>query len=92
MTTAINPLVVSCLLCPQPFDVIHKTVGKVAAPCSAQNTIGPGADSVQALVLMGKHNASRLLVAEGGHLVGIIILKDLMKFLALKKMVKTRGT
>jgi predicted transcriptional regulator len=61
-----------------------KTVGEVAAPCSAENTIEPGADSVQALVLMRKYNASRLLVAEGGHLVGIITLKDLMKFLALK--------
>ena len=61
-----------------------KTVGEVAAPCSAENTIEPGADSVQALVMMRKYNASRLLVAEGGHLVGIITLKDLMKFLALK--------
>jgi CBS domain-containing protein len=33
---------------------------------------------------MRKYNASRLLVAEAGHLVGIITLKDLMKFLALK--------
>ena len=61
-----------------------KTVVEVAAPCSAENTIEPGADSVQALTLMRKYNASRLLVAEGGHLVGIITLKDLMKFLALK--------
>jgi Zn-dependent protease/predicted transcriptional regulator len=61
-----------------------KTVVEVAAPCSAENTIEPGADSVQALALMRKYNSSRLLVAEGGHLVGIITLKDLMKFLALK--------
>jgi CBS domain-containing protein len=61
-----------------------KTVGEVAAPCSAENTIAPDADSVQAIALMRKYNASRLLVAEGGRLVGIITLKDLMKFLAVK--------
>jgi Zn-dependent protease/predicted transcriptional regulator len=61
-----------------------KTVGEVAAPCSVENTIAPDADSVQAIALMRKYNASRLLVAESGHLVGIITLKDLMKFLAVK--------
>jgi Zn-dependent protease/CBS domain-containing protein len=61
-----------------------KTVGEVAVPCSAKNTIEPEADSVQALALMRKYGSSRLLVAEGGHLVGIITLKDLVKFLAVK--------
>jgi Zn-dependent protease/CBS domain-containing protein len=69
-----------------------KTVGEVAAPCSAENTIEPGADSVQALALMRKYNSSRLLVAEAGHLVGIITLKDLMKFLALKVELNEPGT
>ena len=69
-----------------------KTVVEVAAPCSAENTIEPGADSVQALALMRKYNSSRLLVAEAGHLVGIITLKDLMKFLALKVELNEPGT
>jgi CBS domain-containing protein len=53
-------------------------------PCSADNTIGPDADAVEALSRMSRTGQSRLMVVEEGRLLGIIALKDLLKFLALK--------
>ena len=39
---------------------------------------------MKALSLMSRTGTSRLLVAEEGRLVGILALKDLLKFFALK--------
>jgi Zn-dependent protease/CBS domain-containing protein len=61
-----------------------KRVRDVAIPCSQKNTIHPKADAVEALSLMKRDGASRLMVTEGGHLVGVIALKDLLEFLSLK--------
>ncbi|MHB8066581.1 MAG: site-2 protease family protein [Desulfobaccales bacterium] len=60
------------------------TIGEVASRGSHENMISPGADAVTALALMHKTGNSRLLVMEGNRLVGILSLKDLMKFLSLK--------
>jgi Zn-dependent protease/CBS domain-containing protein len=60
------------------------TVGALAAGCSTVNTIGPDADALKALSIMNQNNASRLMVVEEGHLVGIIALKDMLRFLSLK--------
>ena len=61
-----------------------KRVGDVATQCSPQNTIEPQADAMQALSLMARTGSSRLIVVEGDRLVGVITLKDLLKFLSLK--------
>jgi Zn-dependent protease/CBS domain-containing protein len=47
-------------------------------------TIRPDADALQAFAKMQRTGSSRLLVTEGDHLVGIISLKDLLRFLNLK--------
>ncbi len=60
------------------------TVGEVAKALSAENTIAPGADAMQALSRMSQTGNSRLLVIEDGRLVGVIALKDLLQFFALK--------
>ena len=65
-------------------DWAHKTVGDIALKCSSENTIEPGVDAVKALSKMNKTNLSRLLVVEKQKLVGIVTLKDLLKFLAIK--------
>jgi Zn-dependent protease/predicted transcriptional regulator len=52
--------------------------------CGAGNSIGPEDDAVHALSKMNSSQSSRLLVVEGDRLVGIISLKDLLKFLSLK--------
>jgi len=62
----------------------QKTVGEIAGRCSSDNTIHPDADAMEALSLMNRTGASRLVVAEGDHLIGVISLKDMLKFLALK--------
>jgi hypothetical protein len=46
-------------------------------------TISPDSDALEALGQM-QAAASRLLVVEGGRLVGVVSLKDLIRFLDLK--------
>ncbi len=62
----------------------QKSVGDIASGCSEENTIEPGADAVKALSRMSSTRSSRLMVVEGKKLIGIITLKDLLRFLALK--------
>jgi CBS domain-containing protein len=60
------------------------TVGELLHSCDPGNSISPDTDALQALELMNRTNRSRLLVIEGDNLVGILSLKDLLQFFALK--------
>jgi CBS domain-containing protein len=62
----------------------RQTVGTIAEPCGGENTVPPDLDAMQALALMSRSGRSRLLVADGERLVGILSLKDLLKFFSLK--------
>jgi len=62
----------------------RKTVRELATQCSTENTIGPQADAMEALSKMNRTGSSRLIVVEGDHAVGVIALKDMLKFLSLK--------
>jgi predicted transcriptional regulator len=62
----------------------QKTVGEVATKCSPGNTIEPQADAMQALSIMARTGSGRLIVIEENRLVGVITLKDMLKFLSLK--------
>lgn len=68
----------------------RQTVGAIAAPCTPETSISPDTDAVDALARMNKSRASRLLVTEGERLVGILTLKDLLRFLALKVELEER--
>jgi Zn-dependent protease/CBS domain-containing protein len=59
-------------------------VGELARGCSPENAIGPDEDVMKALALMQKTGRSRLIVAEDGKLAGVIALKDIMGYIALK--------
>jgi len=61
-----------------------KTVRDLATQCSPENTIGPEADAIKALSLMARTGSGRLIVIEGNRMVGVITLKDMLKFLSLK--------
>jgi len=61
-----------------------QTVGAIADRCDAENTVPAGADAMHALSRMSRTGASRLLVVDGDRLLGILSLKDLLKFFALK--------
>ncbi len=62
----------------------YRTVQEVMQVCSQDNTVSPDTDAAKALALMNKTNTSRLLVTEGDRLVGILTLKDMLGFLALR--------
>ncbi len=61
-----------------------RTVAEVLKPSSEENTIAPDADALEALSKMTRSSLSRLMVVEQGKLVGIIALKDLLRFFSLK--------
>ncbi|HVF61003.1 MAG TPA: CBS domain-containing protein [Thermoanaerobaculia bacterium] len=62
----------------------NQTVGAIADRCDAENTVPAGTDAIRALSRMSRTGASRLLVVDGDRLLGILSLKDLLKFFALK--------
>jgi Zn-dependent protease len=60
------------------------TVADVMDRCSADNMVSPDTDALEAMSKMQRAGRSRLLVVRDGHLVGILSLRDLLDFLALK--------
>jgi CBS domain-containing protein len=62
----------------------RRTVSEIAGTCTDGNTIEPHADATKALEKMNKTGNSRLIVLEQGKLVGILALKDMLKFLSIK--------
>jgi Zn-dependent protease/predicted transcriptional regulator len=65
-------------------DWANHTVGELANACDRENRVSPDTDALQALEIMSRTNSSRLLVTEGDRLVGVLSLKDLLQFFALK--------
>jgi Zn-dependent protease/CBS domain-containing protein len=61
-----------------------RTVRDVMEPCSEGNTIRSDADAMHALMKLNRSGASRIMVVDDGNLVGVLALKDLMRFLALR--------
>ena len=60
------------------------TVGEVMDRDLRAVAIPPTADALDALTKMQRGGVSRLLVTEGDRLVGIVSLKDLLRFLNVK--------
>ena len=71
-------------------DWSRETIREAASPVSPENTISASTDAVKALAMMNQSAASRLLVVEGGHLVGLVSLKDLLDFFSLKVELEER--
>jgi len=61
-----------------------RTVGEISGGCSADNSVAPNTDAMVALAQMNRSRLSRLMVVEADKLVGIITLKDMLKFLSIK--------
>jgi len=61
-----------------------RTVGAAAMRCSPDITVQSDTDAVDALARMQRSGTTRLLVVEGERLLGILTLKDLLEFFALK--------
>jgi len=84
-----NGLLIGCVTTQQVKETpkelwAQRTVRELVKPCSEENTISSQADAMQALTIMNRTGNSRLLVVDGGQLVGIITLKDMLKFFAIK--------
>ncbi len=61
-----------------------RRVGELINGCSEENSVSPETDAVEALAVMNRTENGRLLVVEDGRLVGLITLKDLLRFLSVK--------
>ncbi len=62
----------------------RQTVGSIAESCSPSWTVSPTTDALEALTRMSTRGVSRLLVADGDRLVGVLALTDLLRFFSLK--------
>jgi len=61
-----------------------RTVGEIAEECTDENSVSPDTDAVKVLGTMRRNSTSRLMVVANKKLVGVITLKDLLEFIALK--------
>lgn len=62
----------------------QRKVEEITEVCSENNSISADTDAVKALSAIKRSGNSRLMVVENNHLIGIVSLKDLLNFLALK--------
>lgn len=60
------------------------TVKEISLPCTSENTIPVDADANEALGLMRRSGRKRLLVVDGGRLIGVVSLRDLLQRLSLQ--------
>jgi predicted transcriptional regulator len=60
------------------------TVGEISEDCTDENSVPPDMGAVKVLGVMRRKGASRLMVVDGEKLAGVITLKDLLEFVALK--------
>jgi len=65
------------------------TVGEAMHRDFESITLRPGDDALRALEQMQRTGSTRLLVTDNGRLVGIVTLKDLLRFLELKLELET---
>ena len=62
----------------------RQTAGALAEQCGPENTVRADTDALEALSRMSRSGASRLMVVDGDRLLGILSLKDLLRFFSLK--------
>jgi len=65
-------------------DWARHSVEEIIQPCAPDNAVAPDTDVRQAISVMNQSGNSRLLVRDGQRLTGVVTLKDLLEFLALK--------
>ena len=67
-----------------PGEWDRHSVGEIASKNLADNTISPDTEAVEALAIMNRTGNTRLLVVRDHKLVGIVSLRDLLRFLSIK--------
>jgi Zn-dependent protease/CBS domain-containing protein len=61
-----------------------RTVEEIAEECTDENSVSSDREAVKVLGTMRRNNISRLMVVDNSELVGVITLKDLLEFIAMK--------
>jgi len=69
----------------------RQTVGSLAERCTPENTVRADTDALEALSRMSRSGASRLMVVDEDRLLGILSLKDLLRFFSLKMELEETG-
>ncbi|UCG35115.1 MAG: site-2 protease family protein [Candidatus Omnitrophota bacterium] len=62
----------------------QRRVTDILKPRSSENTFKPNTDAMKALSIMSRTGNSRFMVAKDDEILGIITLKDLLRFFSLK--------
>ncbi|MCR6628640.1 MAG: site-2 protease family protein [Magnetospirillum sp.] len=62
----------------------QQKVGDVMEPCGPENTVSEDSEAVKALGMMQRTGRSRLFVARGDQLAGVLSLRDLLNYLSLR--------
>ena len=65
-------------------------IGEVCRACSEENTVAADADANEALNRMQQGRTGRLMVTEGDRIVGMLVLKDLLRFLDIRAELERR--
>lgn len=68
-----------------PEERAARVAGDTLATDSAGRTVGPETPVLEAMRRMQALNASRLMVAEGGRLMGILTMRDIVSHIAIKR-------
>lgn len=73
-----------------PEEWESHTVAELVKPCSADNTVTPDTDAMQALTKLQQTGAANLFVTERNHLLAVISPRDVVSFLAAKLRLEGR--
>jgi Zn-dependent protease/predicted transcriptional regulator len=81
--------VLGCISTKQVKDIPREEWGRhsvreILIPCSKDNAVAPDTDAMDVLTILQRTGNSRLLVMDRDRLEGVVSLKDLLRFLALK--------
>src|SRR3546814_14185564 len=69
----------------------YLTVDRLMVPCTEENTVDPGMDAIAAMALMNRTGSTRLLVAVGDRIVGIVVLQDMLELFRLRSDTSSVG-
>ncbi len=69
----------------KPVDRYNKTVGDIMASDSMTRVVRSDTPILDALKVMQKHHTSRLMVVDNGVLKGMLTMRDVMSFLAVRQ-------
>lgn len=72
-----------------PEERAARFVGDVLTPLAPESTVAPSAEARQALEQMQRTGRGHLFVTEGGRLIGVLTLKDLLQYLSVQSELGT---